>query len=45
MDNASRSERTRKAVLQAALTIIARDGPARLTLDAIARLRTALAAS
>jgi AcrR family transcriptional regulator len=37
MDNASRSERTRKAVLQAALTIIARDGPARLTLDAIAR--------
>ena len=37
MDNASRSERTRKAALQAALTIIARDGPARLTLDAIAR--------
>ena len=37
MDNASRSERTRKAVLQAALTIIARDGPNRLTLDAIAR--------
>lgn len=37
MDNASRSERTRKAVLQAALTVIARDGPARLTLDAIAR--------
>jgi AcrR family transcriptional regulator len=37
MDNASRSERTRKAALQAALTILARDGPARLTLDAIAR--------
>jgi AcrR family transcriptional regulator len=37
MDNPSRSERSRKAVLQAALTIIARDGPARLTLDAIAR--------
>jgi AcrR family transcriptional regulator len=37
MDNASRSERTRKAALQAALDIIARDGPARLTLDAIAR--------
>lgn len=37
MDNASRSERTRKAVLQAALAIIARDGPGRLTLDAIAR--------
>jgi AcrR family transcriptional regulator len=37
MDNASRSERSRKAALQAALTIIARDGPGRLTLDAIAR--------
>jgi AcrR family transcriptional regulator len=37
MDNISRSERTRAAVLQAALAIIARDGPARLTLDAIAR--------
>lgn len=37
MDNASRSERTRNAVLQAALTIIARDGANRLTLDAIAR--------
>ena len=37
MDNASRSERTRKAALQAALTVIARDGPGRLTLDAIAR--------
>lgn len=37
MDNASRSERSRKAALQAALTIISRDGPNRLTLDAIAR--------
>ena len=37
MDNVSRSERTRKAALQAALTIIARDGPGRLTLDAIAK--------
>lgn len=37
MDNASRSERSRNAALQAALTIIARDGPGRLTLDAIAR--------
>jgi len=33
----SRSERTRQAVIQAALTIIARDGPRRLTFDAIAR--------
>lgn len=37
MDNASRTERTRGLVLQAALTIIARDGAARLTLDAIAK--------
>ncbi len=37
MDNATRSERSRNAVIQAALAIIARDGPARLTLDAIAR--------
>jgi AcrR family transcriptional regulator len=37
MDNPSRSERTRNAAIQAALAIIARDGPARLTLDAIAR--------
>ncbi|MBS0521773.1 MAG: TetR/AcrR family transcriptional regulator [Proteobacteria bacterium] len=37
MDNPSRSERTRNAALQAALTIIARDGPGRLTLDAIAK--------
>jgi AcrR family transcriptional regulator len=37
MDNQSRSERTREAALQAALTIMARDGAGRLTLDAIAR--------
>jgi AcrR family transcriptional regulator len=37
MDNPSRSERSRNAIIQAALVIIARDGPGRLTLDAIAR--------
>lgn len=37
MDNPTRSERTRNAVIQAALAVIARDGPNRLTLDAIAR--------
>jgi AcrR family transcriptional regulator len=37
MDNASRSERSRSAALDAATRIIARDGPGRLTLDAIAR--------
>lgn len=37
MDNPTRSERTRQAVIQAALTIIARDGPGKLTFDAIAR--------
>jgi AcrR family transcriptional regulator len=37
MDNPSRSERTRKAALEAALAIIAREGPGRLTLDAIAK--------
>jgi AcrR family transcriptional regulator len=37
MDNPSRSERTRKAALEAAFTIVARDGPGRLTLDAIAK--------
>lgn len=37
MDNNTRSERSRKAILEAALTIIAREGPGRLTLDAIAR--------
>jgi hypothetical protein len=36
MDNASRSERSRNVALDAALVIIARDGPGRLTLDAIA---------
>lgn len=37
MDNHTRSERTREAALQAALTIIARDGAAKLTLEGIAR--------
>ncbi|MBR0810172.1 TetR family transcriptional regulator [Bradyrhizobium diazoefficiens] len=37
MDNASRSERSRNAALEAAIAIVARDGPGRLTLDAIAR--------
>ena len=37
MDNATRSERSRNAALEAAIAIIARDGPGRLTLDAIAR--------
>jgi AcrR family transcriptional regulator len=37
MDNTARSERTRKLVMDAALAILVRDGPARLTLDAIAR--------
>ena len=37
MENAARSERSRNAAIQAALAIIARDGPGRLTLDAIAR--------
>ncbi|HEY0330304.1 MAG TPA: helix-turn-helix domain-containing protein [Rhodopseudomonas sp.] len=37
MDNATRSERSRTIALDAALTIVARDGPGRLTLDAIAR--------
>jgi len=37
MDNPSRSERTRKAALDAAFAIIGRDGPGRLTLDAIAK--------
>lgn len=37
MENALRSERSRKAIIEAALRIIARDGPGRLTLDAIAR--------
>jgi AcrR family transcriptional regulator len=37
MDNATRSARSRNAVLEAAIAILARDGPGRLTLDAIAR--------
>ena len=37
MDNATRSERTRAAVLKAALAVIAREGASHLTLDAIAR--------
>ena len=37
MDNTSRSEKTRAAVIQAALTIISRDGASHLTLDAISK--------
>ncbi len=37
MDNVTRSERTKAAVIAAALAIIARDGAGRLTLDAIAK--------
>jgi AcrR family transcriptional regulator len=37
MDNATRSERSRNVALDAALVIIARDGPGKLTFDAIAR--------
>lgn len=37
MENAVRSERSRRAILEAALSVIARDGPHRFTLDAIAR--------
>lgn len=37
MENTVRSERSRNAAIQAALAIVARDGPGRLTLDAIAR--------
>lgn len=37
MDNATRSERSRAAAIQAALAVIARDGPGKLTFDAIAR--------
>jgi AcrR family transcriptional regulator len=37
MDNQTRSERSRKAAIDAALTIIARDGPGQLTFDAISR--------
>jgi AcrR family transcriptional regulator len=37
MDNPTRSERSRRTAIQAALTIIARDGPGQLTFDAISR--------
>ncbi len=37
MDNSTRSERSRKAAIQAALAVIARDGPGQLTFDAVAR--------
>lgn len=37
MDNATRSERSRAAAIQAALAVIARDGAGKLTFDAIAR--------
>jgi AcrR family transcriptional regulator len=37
MENTARSQRTREAAIEAALTIITRDGPSRLTIDAIAR--------
>lgn len=37
MDNSARTERSRNAAIEAALRVIARDGPARMTLDAIAR--------
>lgn len=37
MDNPTRSERSRRAALQAALTVVARDGPGQLTFDAISR--------
>ncbi|MHA6845225.1 TetR/AcrR family transcriptional regulator [Ralstonia syzygii] len=37
MDNAARSERSRKIILDAALAILARDGPGKLTIDAIAQ--------
>ncbi|AKZ25699.1 MULTISPECIES: TetR/AcrR family transcriptional regulator [Ralstonia solanacearum species complex] len=37
VDNTTRSERSRKAAIQAALAILSRDGPGQLTFDAIAR--------
>lgn len=37
MENIVRTQRTRDAAIQAALKIVARDGPTRLTIDAIAR--------
>lgn len=43
MDNLRRSERSRKAAIQAALTIIARDGPGQLTFADLSLLRWAAA--
>jgi AcrR family transcriptional regulator len=37
MDNPTRSERSRNAAIQAALAILARDGPGELTFDALSR--------
>ncbi|GAB0116265.1 TetR/AcrR family transcriptional regulator [Acidisoma sp. 7E03] len=37
MDNFLRSKRTREAAIEAALTILARDGAKKLTIDAVAR--------
>lgn len=37
MENAARSERSRKIILDAALAILAREGPGKLTIDAIAQ--------
>lgn len=37
MDNPTRSERTRHAAIHAALAVIERDGPGKLTFDAISR--------
>lgn len=37
MDNSQRSKRTREAAIEAALTILARDGATKLTIDAVAR--------
>lgn len=37
VDNTTRSERSRKAAIQAALAILSRDGPGQLTFDAMAR--------
>jgi AcrR family transcriptional regulator len=37
MDNPSRSERSRKAAIKAALVILTRDGPGGLTFDALSR--------
>ncbi len=37
MDNPTRSERSRNAAIQAALTILSRDGPGELTFEALSR--------